>query len=80
MPVSHAGLCYGIVARVLGAVCAVCPFVCLSFHKPTRAPSRAACSTGTGRRCGATASVVDRGRGVTRTLTTDGAGQYIANA
>ena len=75
------GSVYGIVARVLGAVCAVC-LICL----PLLSQSNQGTIQGSvfdqtgGAVVGATVSVVDVARGATRTLTTDGAGQYIANA
>ena len=75
------GSVYGIVARVLGAVCAVC-LICLPLLSQTNQGTIQGGvfdQTG-GAVAGATVSVVDVARGVTRTLTTDGAGQYIANA
>ncbi len=75
------GSVYGIVARVLGAVCAVC-LICLPLlSQSNQGTIQGGVFDQTGGAvAGATVSVVDVARGVTRTLTTDGAGQYIANA
>ena len=68
-------------ARVLGAVCAFC-LICLPLLSQTNQGTIQGGvfdQTG-GAVAGAAVSVIDTARGVTRTLTTDGAGQYIANA
>ena len=78
------GSVYGSVknfARVLGAMCAL-GLICLPLLSQTNQGTIQGGvfdQTG-GAVAGATVSVVDVARGVTRTLTTDGAGQYIANA
>ena len=68
-------------ARVLGALCAL-GLICLPLLSQTNQGTIQGGvfdQTG-GAVVGAAVSVIDTARGVTRTLTTDGAGQYIANA
>jgi len=68
-------------ARVLGALCAL-GLICLPLLSQTNQGTIQGGvfdQTG-GAVAGAAVSVIDVARGVTRTLTTDGAGQYIANA
>jgi len=66
--------------RLFGAMCAFCLLCLPLFSQTSQGTIQGGVFDQTGGAvAGATVSVMDVARGVTRTLTTDGAGEYIAN-